>query len=81
MADDRDKKGADKDEAPKKKVQFITVKSNMKPAQTGGDPVALHEKHEDHPDGEVFVYGSKEVKVAKTAAVSAALGRGDLVEV
>lgn len=87
MARDDDKKGAresgDADESAAKKnsVKLIKVRSALKPSPTGGDPVALSEKHPDHPGGEVFVYGKQEVEVAKTAAVSAALASGALVEV
>jgi hypothetical protein len=85
MADPKDKKeesdAGEKAKAPAKKAKLITVKSALKKSPTGGDPVALHEKHEDHPNGEVFVYGDKEFEVARTAAVAQAIARGALVEV
>jgi hypothetical protein len=71
----------DKKLAEKKKVDIITVKSKLKPDAAGGNPVALAETHPDHPNGEVFVYGDKEFKVARTAAVSLALAQERIVEV
>ena len=90
MADDRERtsrRGAHNDDdaeetAPKKKkVELIKVKSKVKESPTGGAPVALHEKHPDHPGGEVFVYGDNEFEVARTAEVSRAIAEGRLAEV
>lgn len=55
---------------------FITVKSARE-----DDQVALWERHPDHPGGEVFVTGEREVKVAKTSGVMRQLSRHQLVEV
>lgn len=78
MADKKEEKAA---AAEKPKVEFVTVKSKLAKNATGGEPVALSEVHPDHPGGEVFVYGDKPVKVARTAAVSLALAQGKLEEV
>jgi len=43
--------------------------------------VALWERHEDHPDGEVFVYGADPFTVALTPRVQRLLNRGALVNV
>ncbi len=43
--------------------------------------VALWERHEDHPDGEVFVSGRHMVEVALTAKVQRLLANGTLVKV
>lgn len=80
MADTPTTKDAGKS-ATAKKPEIITVKSTLKKDAGGGDPVALHEVNADHPDGEIFVYGEKEFKVARTAAVSRKLGEGVLEEV
>jgi hypothetical protein len=58
------------------KVEIITVKSNRK-----DNRVALWEKDERHPEGEIFVAGEKVVKAAKTPAVAKKLRDGELVEV
>jgi hypothetical protein len=83
MANDKDPKdpAAETPKPAAKKAKLITVKSALKEAPTGGAPVALHEKHEDHPNGEVFVYGDKTFEVARTAAVAQAIANGALVEV
>jgi hypothetical protein len=47
----------------------ITVKSNVP-----DNRLALHERHPDHPDGEVMVYGDEPKEVARTPRVSRALG-------
>ncbi len=43
--------------------------------------VALWERHEDHPDGEVFVSGRHVVAVALTTRVQRLLNSGVLVKV
>jgi hypothetical protein len=42
---------------------------------------AFWERHEDHPDGEVFVAGDAVVTVADTASVRAALKNGRIIKV
>lgn len=59
------------------KIQFITVQS----AKPDSDRVAFHEQHKHHPDGDAFVYGKNEVKVAKTSEVIRALNENRIVEV
>ena len=86
MADNKSKAAADSDAeekpAAKKKVEIITVKSKLKKDANGGEPVALSESNPDHPeDGEAFVYGDKEFKVARTALVSRKLAEGTIQEV
>lgn len=70
------------------KAEIITVKSTLKPEPDGGNPVALYEKHPDHPkaneadpEGEAYVAGPNPVKVAKTPAVLKKLSEGVLEEV
>ncbi len=42
--------------------------------------VALHEHHPDHPGGEAFVAGDREIEVAETNAVKVAI-KQDRLEV
>lgn len=51
-------------------------------ATRGGATVALWERHPDHPNGEVFLYGDAVFEVALTPAVEARLRSGvlELVE-
>lgn len=59
-----------------KKVRTINVKGNSK-----DNRVALWEKNEAHPNGEIFVVNDgKNYQVAETAAVKRLLGEGSLVE-
>lgn len=41
-----------------------------------GNRVALAERHPDHPEGEVFIYGQRSAWVAATKAVKTAIARG-----
>lgn len=52
---------------------MLTVRSAL-----DGNTVALWERHPDHPGGEVFVAGEREVEAARTAAVERALKDGRL---
>ncbi|MCA9985550.1 MAG: hypothetical protein KDE59_14690 [Anaerolineales bacterium] len=46
-----------------------------------GNQVALWETSSDHPGGEVFIAGAREVEVAETPKVQALLASGQLVRV
>lgn len=54
----------------------IKVKSGL-----SGNQVALWETSSDHPGGEVFIAGAREVEVAETPKVQALLASGQLVRV
>lgn len=58
--------------------ETITVKSTLKQGADGGWPVALAEKNEAHPDGEVFIADDKTHEVAYTAGVTQAITNGTL---
>ena len=55
---------------------IIKVKSGL-----SGNQVALWETSSDHPGGEVFIAGAREVEVAETPKVQALLASGQLVRV
>lgn len=55
---------------------MIRVRSGVEPTR-----VALWERHDDHPNGEVFIKGTAVVEVAQTQRVTNALKDGRLVEV
>lgn len=55
---------------------MIRVKSGVEPTR-----VALWERHDDHPSGEVFIKGTAVFEVAQTQRVTNALKDGVLVEV
>lgn len=77
-ADDKTMDPADTDagEATGTKVELITVRSTRDDNRT-----AFFEQHKHHPNGEVFVYGDKLVRVAKTSEVIRALNDRKIVEV
>ena len=54
----------------------IKVKSGL-----SGNQVALWETSSEHPGGEVFIAGAREVEVAETPKVQALLASGQLVRV
>ena len=56
-------------------ADLIYVKSKLP-----DNRVALHERHPDHPGGEVFVYGDQPVRVARTGMVSQRIANDALVE-
>lgn len=58
------------------KLDVIKVKSGL-----DSNRVALSERHSDHPNGEVLIYGDETFEAAKTPAVLARLSSGVLVEV
>lgn len=75
-------------------LEIITVRSNLKRpmeekrqgqfielVQSAGNPVALWEKHEAHPGGEVLIAGDKPVRVARTERVVEKLRNEELVQV
>jgi hypothetical protein len=76
-------------------LKLITVRSNMRNVQqeykrhgdmlhlepSSGSPVALWEKHEAHPNGEVLVTGNKSVRVARTERVVEKLRAEELIQV
>lgn len=53
--------------------KLIVVKSLLPKNKDGSWPLAVHEKDDAHPDGEIYVKGEKEFKVAPTSAVTAAI--------
>lgn len=62
--------------ATERKISYIYVVSGR-----DDDRVVLTERHEDHPNGEVFVAGKTPVRVAKTLLVALKLRNEELVEV
>ena len=54
----------------------IKVKSGL-----SGNQVALWETSSDHPGGEIFIAGTREVEVAETPKVQELLASGQLVKV
>ncbi len=68
-------------------TDIITVKSNLKPipGKTRRDApenlLALYERHPDHPNEEIMVVGDREVEVARTPKVHAALANETIVQV
>lgn len=62
--------------------RLIVVKSNLAPEPPdNADAVALWERNEAHPDGEIYISGPQPVQVALTARVAEGLNEGRLVEV
>lgn len=61
--------------ADEQRIELITVKSGRK-----DNKVALWEKNDEQPGGEVLVYGKKVVQVARTPLVNRRLADGELVE-
>jgi hypothetical protein len=74
-------------------LELITVRSNLaKPSEekrcgqfvesapSAGNPVALWERHEAHPGGEVMVAGDQPVRVARTERVVEKLRNEELVQ-
>jgi hypothetical protein len=75
-------------------LEIITVKSNLpKPQEykqhrdelhmgpSVGNSVALWERHEAHPNGEVMIAGDKPVRAARTERVVQKLRAEELVQV
>lgn len=58
----------------------ITVRSALGKKADDGYPLAIYERHEDHPNGELYIADNKVHSVAPTAAVMRALREGRLVE-
>lgn len=65
----------------------IWVRSALPPAvnretqkEDGSHPVALWERDDAHPEGEVFIAGPAPVECARTGAVMAAMREGKIVE-
>jgi hypothetical protein len=58
--------------------RIVRVRSNVPERDQSGHVVALWERHESHPGGEVFIAGARVVEVALTPAVVVRLERGTL---
>lgn len=59
-------------------ADIITVTSTLPAKADGGYPIALYETHPEHPNGEAYVAGPKEVQVARTPAVHRLISEGTL---
>ncbi len=59
--------------------ETIFVKSNYVQLDDGGDRLAFSEKHEAHPNGSVFVAGSKPEMAALTENLALALSDGEIL--
>jgi hypothetical protein len=63
-------------------VEYLKVKSGLRPTPDGGFRVALSEKDERHPDGEVFIDDPLVThEVARTADVNRKIRAGELLVV
>lgn len=62
-------------------ARMIKVKSTFKKEKDGGFQIALSEKDDAHPDGEIFIADDQVHEVAATAGVMSALHEKRLVDV
>jgi hypothetical protein len=59
--------------------ELIWVRSNYVDGKDGGSRLAFSEKHEAHPNGSVFVAGSKPEMAALTENLALALSDGEIL--
>lgn len=62
-------------------MKKVFIKSNLPDAKDGSHPLALWEKNENHPEGEIWVAGDVVVEAALTPEVIAAIRNEKVVEV
>lgn len=62
-------------------AKIIYVKSTLPANKDKSFPLAVREKSDEHPEGEVYISGTKVFEVAETPTIIAALKTGGIVEV